>query len=161
MQPITTARARCAWIGGTREVENCGAGRRGSKGAFQPFLGPVIPGHTLSPRSRIRSPGTAAAKVITGRDSPRHLRQVRAPRRTSTVPTISIGQFSRVGHREISTIIGCQFKIPMPTILVVDDDPKFLNAAEHMLTTAGYRVLRAADGNQAVDILEKKHSEMD
>jgi CheY-like chemotaxis protein len=49
----------------------------------------------------------------------------------------------------------------MSTVLVVDDDPKFLNAVDHMLATAGYRVLRAADGHQAVDILEKKHNEID
>jgi CheY-like chemotaxis protein len=49
----------------------------------------------------------------------------------------------------------------MPTILVVDDDPKFLDAAEQMLLTAGYRVWCAADGKQAVDLLEKKHSEID
>jgi CheY-like chemotaxis protein len=49
----------------------------------------------------------------------------------------------------------------MSTLLVVDDDPKFLNAAEHMLTGAGYQVLRAIDGNQAVALLEKKHSEID
>jgi CheY-like chemotaxis protein len=49
----------------------------------------------------------------------------------------------------------------MPTILVVDDDPKFLDAAEQMLVAAGYRVWCAADGKQAVDFLEKKHSEID
>jgi CheY-like chemotaxis protein len=49
----------------------------------------------------------------------------------------------------------------MPTILVVDDDPNFLDAAEQMLVTAGYRVWCAADGKQAVDFLEKKHSEID
>ena len=49
----------------------------------------------------------------------------------------------------------------MFTILVVDDDPKFLDAAEHMLTIAGYHVLGAADGNQAVDVLERRHSEID
>jgi CheY-like chemotaxis protein len=49
----------------------------------------------------------------------------------------------------------------MSTVLVVDDDPKFLNAAERMLATAGYRVLRATDGIQAVDLLEKKHGEID
>jgi DNA-binding response OmpR family regulator len=57
--------------------------------------------------------------------------------------------------------MGCQFKIPMATVLVVDDDPKFLNAVEQMLVVAGYHVLRAIDGNQAVDLLEKKHSEID
>jgi CheY-like chemotaxis protein len=49
----------------------------------------------------------------------------------------------------------------MPTVLIVDDDPKFLDAVEQMLVTAGYRVWCAADGKQAVDILEKKHSEID
>jgi CheY-like chemotaxis protein len=49
----------------------------------------------------------------------------------------------------------------MFTILAVDDDPKFLDAADHLLTAAGYQVLRATDGNQAVDLLEKRHSEID
>jgi CheY-like chemotaxis protein len=49
----------------------------------------------------------------------------------------------------------------MSTILVVDDDPNFLCAVERMLTTAGYRVLRAADGKEATEILEKKHGEID
>jgi len=49
----------------------------------------------------------------------------------------------------------------MTTILVVDDDPGFMNAAEHMLVTAGYRVLRAATGKQAVEVLEKQHGEID
>jgi CheY-like chemotaxis protein len=48
----------------------------------------------------------------------------------------------------------------MSTILVVDDDVSFLNAAEDMLTTAGYRVLRAAGGKDAVDVLEKKHDQI-
>jgi CheY-like chemotaxis protein len=49
----------------------------------------------------------------------------------------------------------------MPTVLVVDDDPKFLDAAENMLTRAGYSVLRAADGKEASEVLETKHSEID
>ena len=49
----------------------------------------------------------------------------------------------------------------MSTVLVVDDDPKFLSSVERMLDTAGYRVLRATDGIQAVDLLEKKHGEID
>jgi CheY-like chemotaxis protein len=49
----------------------------------------------------------------------------------------------------------------MSTVLVVDDDPKFLDSAEKMLTTAGHAVLRAIDGAQAVEILEKKHREID
>jgi CheY-like chemotaxis protein len=49
----------------------------------------------------------------------------------------------------------------MPTILVVDDDPKFQFAAEQMLAGAGYHVLRASDGKEAEEILEKKHGEID
>jgi CheY-like chemotaxis protein len=49
----------------------------------------------------------------------------------------------------------------MATVLVVDDDPGFLNAAEQMLLAAGYRVLQAANGKQAFDLLEKKHGEID
>src|SRR5580704_4950737 len=49
----------------------------------------------------------------------------------------------------------------MSTILVVDDDPRFMNAAEHMLVEAGYRVLRATNGKQASDLLEKQHGEID
>jgi len=49
----------------------------------------------------------------------------------------------------------------MPTVLAVDDDPKFLNALAEMLTAAGYGVIRAADGVQTVDLLEKKHNEID
>jgi CheY-like chemotaxis protein len=49
----------------------------------------------------------------------------------------------------------------MSTVLVVDDDLGFLNALEQMLVAEGYRVLRAATGKQAVDVLEKKHHEID
>ena len=49
----------------------------------------------------------------------------------------------------------------MSTVLVVDDDLQFLNALEHMLVAEGYRVLRAATGQQAIDVLEKKHNEID
>lgn len=49
----------------------------------------------------------------------------------------------------------------MSTVLVIDDDPNFLNQAEHMLVSAGYHVLRAADGLQAAAILQKKSREID
>jgi CheY-like chemotaxis protein len=49
----------------------------------------------------------------------------------------------------------------MSTVLIVDDDPKFLNAVEAMLTGAGYSTLRAMDGKQAAEILERKHQEID
>jgi len=49
----------------------------------------------------------------------------------------------------------------MSTVLVVDDDPNFLASAEQLLAAAGYLVLRAADGKEAVELLEKKHKEID
>jgi CheY-like chemotaxis protein len=49
----------------------------------------------------------------------------------------------------------------MSTILVVDDDPGFFEEVEKMLSSAGYRVLHAADGNQALRTLERQHDEID
>ena len=37
----------------------------------------------------------------------------------------------------------------------------FLQTLEQMLVTAGYKVLRAVDGTEAVDILEKNNKEID
>ena len=48
----------------------------------------------------------------------------------------------------------------MPTILVVDDDPKFIAAAERMLSDAGYQVLHAVDGREAVATLESRHDDI-
>lgn len=48
----------------------------------------------------------------------------------------------------------------MSTILVVDDDPAFLDAMDKMLSVAGYRVLRARNGREAIDELEKRHDEI-
>jgi chemosensory pili system protein ChpA (sensor histidine kinase/response regulator) len=42
----------------------------------------------------------------------------------------------------------------MSTVLVVDDDPKFLEALHGILTEAGYLVLQAGDGQEAVDLVE-------
>ena len=49
----------------------------------------------------------------------------------------------------------------MSTILLVDDDPKFLDQAEQMLTSAGYHVLRATDGNAAIARLEQQRDQID
>jgi CheY-like chemotaxis protein len=49
----------------------------------------------------------------------------------------------------------------MNTILVVDDDPVFVAESEKMFSSAGYRVLRAADGNQAARLLEELHHKID
>ena len=49
----------------------------------------------------------------------------------------------------------------MSTVLVVDDDPTFLAAADRLLVAAGYSVFHATGGKEAVEILEKKHGEID
>jgi DNA-binding NtrC family response regulator len=46
------------------------------------------------------------------------------------------------------------------TILVVDDDPYIQQALEDRLNSLGYRVLLAADGAQALDILEHQDPQM-
>lgn len=43
----------------------------------------------------------------------------------------------------------------MPTVLVVDDEPLILLAVEAMLEDAGYAVVTAANGRQALDLLEE------
>jgi CheY-like chemotaxis protein len=48
-----------------------------------------------------------------------------------------------------------------PTILVIDDDIEFLDSVEHMLTTAGYRVLRATDGREGLRLLEQLRDAVD
>lgn len=48
----------------------------------------------------------------------------------------------------------------MSTVLIVDDDPQFLQAAEAMLSGAGYSVLHATDGKQAIDVLEKHRNQI-
>jgi len=49
----------------------------------------------------------------------------------------------------------------MPTVLLVDDDPAFLTQLEQILAQAGYAVLHAHTGRDAIDLLEKKHNEID
>lgn len=49
----------------------------------------------------------------------------------------------------------------MPTVLIIDDDPQFLDAADHLLAGAGYRVLRATHGHEAIGLLEKQHAHID
>jgi len=49
----------------------------------------------------------------------------------------------------------------MPTILVIDDDSRFLDKMKRMLDAAGYQVLVATDGLAGVNLLEKQHSEID
>jgi CheY-like chemotaxis protein len=49
----------------------------------------------------------------------------------------------------------------MRTILVVDDDPVFVSEAENLLTGAGYRVLKAADGLCARRVMDQMHDSID
>ena len=49
----------------------------------------------------------------------------------------------------------------MPTVLIIDDDSQFLDAASHLLAGAGYRVLRATHGQEAIGLLEKQHAHID
>src|SRR6476620_2359050 len=48
----------------------------------------------------------------------------------------------------------------MPTVLVADDDPTFLDAVQQLLAGAGCNVLRALDGNEAMGLLEKRHADI-
>lgn len=49
----------------------------------------------------------------------------------------------------------------MATILVIDDDPRFLDKMIRMLAGAGFEVLHATDGPEGVKLLEKQHSSID
>ena len=49
----------------------------------------------------------------------------------------------------------------MSTVLIVDDDPKFLSSVQEMLAAAEYRVLGAANGKEALELLDAKHGEID
>ena len=44
---------------------------------------------------------------------------------------------------------------PYKTILLVDDDPEILGAMQTLFARRGYRVLTAADGNQALALAER------
>ena len=48
-----------------------------------------------------------------------------------------------------------------PTILVVDDEPAVLILVQWMLEAAGYDVLAACDGRQALALLENQHDAID
>lgn len=48
----------------------------------------------------------------------------------------------------------------MKTVLIVDDDPVFLGRLGAALTEANYRVLKATDGDEAMQVLEGHHREI-
>jgi Lrp/AsnC family transcriptional regulator for asnA, asnC and gidA len=47
--------------------------------------------------------------------------------------------------------------VPPPTILIVDDDPDFVAMTRAVLESAGYRVLSAASGNEALAVMRRQH----
>lgn len=46
------------------------------------------------------------------------------------------------------------------TILIVDDEPRYLRLIEANLVTEGYMVLKATNGQEAVDIVAEKHPDL-
>lgn len=48
----------------------------------------------------------------------------------------------------------------MKSVLVIDDDPLFLDRLGRVLTGAEYRVLNVTDGDEALSVLDKHHREI-
>lgn len=46
---------------------------------------------------------------------------------------------------------------PAPTILIVDDDPDFVEMTRTVLESKGYRVLSASSGNEALALMRRQH----
>jgi DNA-binding response OmpR family regulator len=46
------------------------------------------------------------------------------------------------------------------TILVVDDEPRYIRLMEANLTSEGYQVITALNGQEAVEIVADKHPEL-
>lgn len=44
-----------------------------------------------------------------------------------------------------------------PTILIVDDEPRYLRLMEVNLVTEGYQVIKATNGQEAVDLVASRH----
>ncbi len=47
--------------------------------------------------------------------------------------------------------------LPPPTVLIVDDDPDFVEMTRTVLEAAGYRALSAASGNEALACMRREH----
>jgi Lrp/AsnC family transcriptional regulator for asnA, asnC and gidA len=57
----------------------------------------------------------------------------------------------------------CEWTLPKegpPLILIVDDDPDFVEACRMVLTNAGYRVSAAADGEQGVQAMRRQQPDL-
>ena len=48
----------------------------------------------------------------------------------------------------------------MTTVLIVDDEPRYLRLMEANLVTEGYNVLQATNGQEAVDLVADKHPDL-
>jgi CheY-like chemotaxis protein len=58
---------------------------------------------------------------------------------------------------------GCEWTLPKegpPLILIVDDDPDFVEACRTVLTNAGYRVSAAANGEQGVQAMRRQQPDL-
>jgi two-component system cell cycle sensor histidine kinase/response regulator CckA len=62
---------------------------------------------------------------------------------------------------DMATTSGAMPAFGTETILVVDDEEPVTNAVESILTHRGYKVLRAANGAQALEIYREKKEEID
>ena len=47
-----------------------------------------------------------------------------------------------------------------PTILIVDDEPRYLRLMEVNLVTEGYQVIKATNGQEAVDLVAARHPDL-
>ncbi len=50
---------------------------------------------------------------------------------------------------------------PRLTVLLVDDEPLVRNVEQHMLANAGFNVLAAASGEEAVQVFSREHESID
>jgi len=48
-------------------------------------------------------------------------------------------------------------KMDTPKVLIVDDDPLFVEATQVLLERLGYEVISAGDGNAGVDLARREH----
>lgn len=49
---------------------------------------------------------------------------------------------------------------PVQTILVVDDEPYMIRLLQHHLERSGYRMLKAANGREALDRIREDHPDL-
>ncbi len=85
-----------------------------------------------------------------------HEETLRRLAREGQVPAFKVGggwRFSRVALRKWIEAQGSRVSVPL--VLLVDDDPNVHLIVKHCLTGAGYGVITASSGEEALAILEK------